>query len=313
MYAELPIQAFPDRKALRDWLIANHETSKGIYVRIYKKHSGVQSVSFEEVLDEGLCFGWSENKRLAGDEASYLQRFTPRASKGTVSARNLAHAKQLITDGLMTRAGLAALDLGYTQDNSATLNTYEEHSQLYRESTRQVVSGDNKEWLDRVLDYLPQKAAILELGSATGRDATYLEQHGYDIMCSDAVHSFVKQLHADGHSARYIDALKDPLVGSYDLVLANMVFLHFTEPELVATLLKIRSIIKPAGLLAFSVREGTGEEWSNDKLHAPRFYKYWSQAELKQLLLDNQFDVVDIRKGDSTNLDKIYVIARPEQ
>jgi uncharacterized protein YdeI (YjbR/CyaY-like superfamily) len=66
-------------------------------------------VSFEEVLDEGLCFGWSENKRLPGDELSYLQRFTPRAGKSTSSARNIEHAKQLIADGLMTPSGLAAL------------------------------------------------------------------------------------------------------------------------------------------------------------------------------------------------------------
>ncbi len=85
-------------------------TSKGVYVRIYKKRCNVQSVTFEEVLDEGLCFGWSENKRLPGDESSYLQRFTPRAAKSTTSKRNIEHAKQLIADGLMTQAGLAVLD-----------------------------------------------------------------------------------------------------------------------------------------------------------------------------------------------------------
>ncbi len=106
---EFPIQTFTDRTILRQWLTENHATSKGVYVRIYKKRSGVESVTFEEVLDEGLCFGWSENKRLPGDKVSYLQRFTPRASKGTTSPRNIAHAKQLIADGLMTDAGLAVL------------------------------------------------------------------------------------------------------------------------------------------------------------------------------------------------------------
>jgi uncharacterized protein YdeI (YjbR/CyaY-like superfamily) len=109
MNIELPVIAFTDRKKLRIWLMDHHTTSKGVYVRIYKKHSGVESVTFEEVLDEGLCFGWSENKRLPGDKLSYLQRFTPRAGKSTSSARNIAHAKQLVADGLMTDAGLAAL------------------------------------------------------------------------------------------------------------------------------------------------------------------------------------------------------------
>jgi uncharacterized protein YdeI (YjbR/CyaY-like superfamily) len=109
MNIELPIVTFTNRAALRTWLTDHHITSKGVYVRIYKKHSGIKSVTFEEVLDEGLCFGWSENKRLPGDEVSYLQRFTPRTSKGTTSARNIAHAKQLIAEGLMTPAGLEAL------------------------------------------------------------------------------------------------------------------------------------------------------------------------------------------------------------
>jgi uncharacterized protein YdeI (YjbR/CyaY-like superfamily) len=110
MTIELPVLSFADRKKLRDWLADNHASSKGVYVRIYKRRSGAPSVTFEEVLDEGLCFGWSENKRLPGDEMSYLQRFTPRSSKGTTSARNIEHAKQLIAEGLMTPAGLAALD-----------------------------------------------------------------------------------------------------------------------------------------------------------------------------------------------------------
>jgi len=109
MATEFPIQSFENRATLRAWLEENHTTCSGIYVRIYKVRSGVQSVTFEEVLDEGLCFGWSENKRLPGDEKSYLQRFTPRKGKGTNSARNVEHAKKLIAEGLMTPAGLRAL------------------------------------------------------------------------------------------------------------------------------------------------------------------------------------------------------------
>jgi len=109
MTAELPILEFTDRKTLREWLMQNHSISNGIYLRIYKKKSGVAGVTFEEVLDEGLCFGWSENKRLPGDAASYLQRFTPRKNVGTTSTRNITHAKQLIADGLMTPSGLEVL------------------------------------------------------------------------------------------------------------------------------------------------------------------------------------------------------------
>ena len=108
---ELPIRAFKTRAELRIWLEAHHDSHKGLWVRIFKAGAGKPSVTFTEVLDEGLCFGWSESTRRADDDESYLQKFTPRRTRGTVSARNKAHAKQLIADGLMTPAGLHALGM----------------------------------------------------------------------------------------------------------------------------------------------------------------------------------------------------------
>lgn len=111
MTPELPILSFTDVSALRRWLEINHAISNGIYVRIYKMQSGTPSVSFEDVLDEGLCFGWSESTRLKGDDVSYLQKFTPRKTKGTTSERNQRRAAVLIAAGRMTPAGLEALDI----------------------------------------------------------------------------------------------------------------------------------------------------------------------------------------------------------
>ncbi len=105
----LPTMAFATAMDLRRWLVRNHASSQGIWVRIYKTNSGHRSVTFLDVLDEGLCFGWSESKRMKGDACSYLQRFTPRRSKGTASERNLAHVERLIKDERMTAAGLEAL------------------------------------------------------------------------------------------------------------------------------------------------------------------------------------------------------------
>ncbi len=108
---KLPIISFLNVTELRQWLESNHLTSQGVYVRIFKKHSGQESVTFEEVLDEGLCFGWSESMRLPGDKKFYLQKFTPRRSKGTTSERNRQHIEELIKQGRMTAAGLSALNL----------------------------------------------------------------------------------------------------------------------------------------------------------------------------------------------------------
>jgi uncharacterized protein YdeI (YjbR/CyaY-like superfamily) len=112
---ELPVLDFQSAPDLRAWLTENCESSKGIWVRIYKIGSHNPSVSFEEVLDEGLCFGWSESMRRKGDEQSYLQRFAPRQTKGTTSRRNLEHAKRLIRENRMTEAGLRMLGMDENQ------------------------------------------------------------------------------------------------------------------------------------------------------------------------------------------------------
>jgi uncharacterized protein YdeI (YjbR/CyaY-like superfamily) len=108
--SDAPILSFENAAALRHWLETNHGTSPGIFVRIYKEDSGIPSVTFEDVLDEGLCFGWSESKRRKGDHMSYLQQFTPRKRRGTTSGRNRRRAERLTEEGRMTRAGLAALE-----------------------------------------------------------------------------------------------------------------------------------------------------------------------------------------------------------
>lgn len=110
-YQGLPLLEFANKQQLREWLLANHQTSPDVWVRVYKAKSGVRSVSFEELLDQGLCFGWSESLRHGYDAQSYLQKFTPRKTKGTTSARNLAHARKLIEAGEMTAAGLKALGM----------------------------------------------------------------------------------------------------------------------------------------------------------------------------------------------------------
>jgi uncharacterized protein YdeI (YjbR/CyaY-like superfamily) len=78
-------------------------------VPVFRKASGVPGVTFEEVLDEGLCFDWSGSQRLPLDEVSYLQRFTTRKTIGTSSKRTVEHAHALIANGLVTDAGLKSL------------------------------------------------------------------------------------------------------------------------------------------------------------------------------------------------------------
>lgn len=108
---DLPVMEFKSGEELRGWLTRNYTTSQGIWIRVFNKRSKMPSVTFEELLDEGLCFGWSESMRRKQDDVSYLQRFTPRKTIGTASKRNLDRVQILITRGKMTQQGLHILGI----------------------------------------------------------------------------------------------------------------------------------------------------------------------------------------------------------
>ena len=102
--------AFKSTRAFRTWLSRNHGLPEGILLRLYKKTSGVPSVTYAEALDQALCFGWIDGQKLSGDDQSWLQKFTPRRPGSGWSKRNTDHAQRLIESGEMTDAGLREID-----------------------------------------------------------------------------------------------------------------------------------------------------------------------------------------------------------
>jgi uncharacterized protein YdeI (YjbR/CyaY-like superfamily) len=86
-------------------------------VVFYKKGSGKPSMTWSESVEEALCFGWIDGVRRGRDEESYTIRFTPRKPRSTWSKVNVAKVKQLIEEGRMRPAGLAAFERR-TDDNT---------------------------------------------------------------------------------------------------------------------------------------------------------------------------------------------------
>src|SRR5258708_29878718 len=102
--------AFRSPSEFRKWLAANHRRSSGIWLRIFKKGSGVPSVTYAEALDEALCFGWIDARKERYDDSSWLQRFTRRRPKSGWSKINTQHAERLVQAGRMKAAGQAQID-----------------------------------------------------------------------------------------------------------------------------------------------------------------------------------------------------------
>jgi uncharacterized protein YdeI (YjbR/CyaY-like superfamily) len=107
-------RGFRSTQAFETWLSANHDRREELWLRIYKKDSGVPTVTYAEALDVALCWGWIDGIRKGLDDKSFLQRFTPRRAKSIWSQNNRAHVARLIAAGRMTPHGQRHVDAAKT-------------------------------------------------------------------------------------------------------------------------------------------------------------------------------------------------------
>ena len=107
---DLPVLGFPDQAALEAWLEAEGATAPGVYVKLAKKGAGVPSVTYAELVESCLCFGWIDGRSNRLDDSFYLQRITPRRARSVWSQKNVDAVEALILAGRMRPAGLAAVD-----------------------------------------------------------------------------------------------------------------------------------------------------------------------------------------------------------
>jgi uncharacterized protein YdeI (YjbR/CyaY-like superfamily) len=108
--AGLPIIAFADAAAFDAWLAAEPRSSKGLWLKLAKKGSGIASLSKAEAIDAALCHGWIDGQLDTYDEKSWLVRFTPRKRASKWSQVNRTRATELSASGHMHPAGLAEIE-----------------------------------------------------------------------------------------------------------------------------------------------------------------------------------------------------------
>jgi uncharacterized protein YdeI (YjbR/CyaY-like superfamily) len=101
---------FATPQEFRAWLEDNHATATELLVGFHKAGTGRESMTWTESVREALCFGWIDGVRRSLGAESYTIRFTPRKPASTWSTRNVRHAEELIAEGRMAEAGLAAFE-----------------------------------------------------------------------------------------------------------------------------------------------------------------------------------------------------------
>lgn len=185
------------------------------------------------------------------------------------------------------------------ETNRRTLNTYENSVDVYIDRSPQYLEGRLEQWVNAVFAGIPKDAHILEIGSASGRDAAYLEGLGFtNVRRTDATIGFVERLREEGYDAEQLNILIDKIdQNSADVIFANAVLLHFDDAELPIALTNIYGGLKDGGEFYFIVaKRAPGQPrsaWSSNKVGNERYFSRPDSEEWVSYLGDVGFSVED--------------------
>jgi len=98
-----------NRDDWREWLIKNYDVTKEVWLIYYKKHTGKPSVTYDDTVEEALCFGWIDSTIKRIDNERFARKFTPRKARSKWSKANKERARKMIMTGKMTEAGLTKI------------------------------------------------------------------------------------------------------------------------------------------------------------------------------------------------------------
>jgi uncharacterized protein YdeI (YjbR/CyaY-like superfamily) len=135
---------FREPSLFRRWLEKHHATAEELWVGYHKKDSGRPSLTWPESVDEALCFGWIDGLRKSVNGASYAIRFTPRRAGSTWSAVNIGRAQNLIAQGRMQPAGLAAYEA--RREHKSGIYSYEQRILDLPEPYRGMLKDRKTAW-----------------------------------------------------------------------------------------------------------------------------------------------------------------------
>lgn len=115
----------------RAWLAEHVDSATEVWVGFYKKGSGRPSITWPEAVDEALCFGWIDGVRKGMDEGRYMIRCTPRRPGSVWSAVNIARVGELMRQGRVQPAGIAAF--ARRAEDKSRVYSYEQQDHLLDE------------------------------------------------------------------------------------------------------------------------------------------------------------------------------------
>lgn len=185
----------------------------------------------------------------------------------------------------------------------ATLNTYNASAMQYANNTEPL---HPKEDAQKFMSRLPVQAKILDIGCGPGRDAKIFSEQGFEVRGIDFSHEMVELARRNAPHCAFdvMDIEKLAFFPeTFDGVWASCALLHIPKNNMLAVLQKIHAILKPEGLLYISVKQGAEEVVERDARYAglEKFWSYYEQKELMDLLCQANFKIQDIEQAGKSS------------
>ena len=215
-------------------------------------------------------------------------------------------------------------------ENKKTIEVYKEKAKVYLETS---IKHDNidpekakhkreklENFIKTNLETLPIGAKVFEIGSADGKNAKYIEKLGYEVIASDIADDFINAIKSKDLRAIKFNILENEFDEKYSAVFCWRVFVHFTKEDAVKVLQKIYDILEKNGLFTFNAMncetKDIDEEWvdfSNEyHMGAKRYYKYFSEKELNEIITKIGYQINTFYKegGENNNKWLVYVLKK---
>ena len=217
-----------------------------------------------------------------------------------------------------------------SKENKKTVEVYQEKAATYLKTTIEHDTLDpekakrKKEKLQNFikenLEQFKKGSKVFEIGSADGENAKYIKELGYNITASDIADAFINETQSKVENTIKFNVLEDDFKDKYSAVLAWRVFVHFTKEDLDITLNKVYKALENGGVFIFNImnREtrDCDEEWvdfpNEYHMNAERYYKYFSEKEVNELIQKTNFKINSFHKegGESKNKWLVYVLKK---
>lgn len=198
-----------------------------------------------------------------------------------------------------------------------TREFYEDHAEEYARNTAGMY---DQEWLEKFASLVRPKGRVLDVGSASGRDAAWFVSNGFEVEGIDISSTLIeiarKAVPGASFSAMDLANLQFP-PDSFDGIWCSCVLLHIPREQAPSVITNLATTLRPSGVLYILVKEGRREGLEQDARYdnATKFSSYFEVDELRDMLLAADLDIVSIsdmhqKVDDYRASERIFALAQ---